>query len=138
MEGIKALVEKLGVKQLVLDCLIHPVKTRPRLWLRLLRPLYTRCAWSSVIYRSARMDVVPFHRFELGKRSVVESFCCVNNMMADVVVGTHSRVGISNTIIGPVTIGDHVNLAQNVVVTALNHTFAETDRRIDGQGVNVD
>lgn len=134
---IKDFLERLGLKQFALDCMIHPVATRPRLWLRLLRPLYTNCRWSSVVHSSARVDVVPFHRFVLGKRSVVESFACVNNMMGDVRVGDFSRIGLGNTVIGPVQIGSHVNLAQNIVVTALNHNFSDPEKRIDEQGVST-
>jgi acetyltransferase-like isoleucine patch superfamily enzyme len=36
-----------------------------------------------------------------------------------------------------VTIGSHVNLAQGITVTALNHNFADTSKRIDEQGVNT-
>lgn len=117
--------------------LIHPVQTRPRLWLRMLRPFYTRCAWSSCIHRSARVDVVPFHRFELGKRSVVESFACVNNAVGDVLVGDDSRIGLHNTVIGPVRIGNQVNLAQGVVVSGLNHGFADPHTPIACQKVTT-
>jgi acetyltransferase-like isoleucine patch superfamily enzyme len=44
---------------------------------------------------------------------------------------------LHNTIIGPVTIGNHVNLAQGITVTALNHNFSESDIRIDEQGVST-
>ena len=69
---ITAKLKQGKLKELLLWLMIHPVETRPRLWLRLLRPLYTQCAWSSVIHRSARMDVIPFQTFSLGKKSVVE------------------------------------------------------------------
>ena len=39
--------------------------------------------------------------------------------------------------IGPVSIGSHVNLAQGVTVSALNHNFSETDKRIDEQGITT-
>ena len=125
------------LKKLLLWLMIHPVETRPRLWLRLFRPLYTQCAWSSVIYRSARMDVVPFQTFSLGKKSVVESYACVNNAVGAVRIGDHSRVGLHNTIIGPVRIGDHVNLAQGVVVSGLNHGFSDPEKRFDEQQVTT-
>ena len=41
------------------------------------------------------------------------------------------------TIIGPVTIGSHVNLAQGITVTALNHNFEDAEKRIDEQGVST-
>ena len=68
---------------------------------------------------------------------MVESFCCINNAVGDVIIGDHTRVGLHNTIIGPVTIGSHVNLAQGITVTALNHNFEESNKRIDEQGVTT-
>lgn len=118
-------------------CVINPTLSRPRWWVRLLRPCFTNAAWSSHIYHSARMDVVPWSRFRLGRHSVVESFACVNNAMGDVVIGDHTRVGLHNTIIGPATIGSHVNLAQGVVVTAINHNFSDPAKPIDMQGVSA-
>jgi acetyltransferase-like isoleucine patch superfamily enzyme len=46
-------------------------------------------------------------------------------------------VGIHNTIIGPVRIGNHVNLAQGIVVTALNHNFSDPTKMIEEQGVST-
>ena len=57
--------------------------------------------------------------------------------MGDVIIGDHTRIGLHNTIIGPVTIGNHVNLAQNITVTALNHNFSDSQKRIDEQGVST-
>ena len=108
---------------------------RPRWYVRLLAPLYQHRGRGSKIYRSVRMDTPPYRRFSLGCHSVVESFCCINNAVGDVIIGDHTRIGIHNTIIGPVTIGSHVNLAQGITVTALNHNFSEPGKRIDEQGV---
>ena len=120
----------------IVDFLIMNQKlTRPRWYVRMLMPLYQRRAWSSTIYRSVRMDTPPYRRFAIGKRSVVESFACINNAVGDVLIGDHTRIGLHCTVIGPVTIGSHVNLAQGVVVTALNHNFADPSLPIDAQGV---
>ena len=71
------------------------------------------------------MDVFPFNKFVLGKGSTIEDFACVNNALGDVFVGNKSRVGLGNTIIGPVTIGNNVNIAQNVVMSGLNHGYED-------------
>ena len=110
---------------------------RPRWYVRLLAPLYQHRGRGSKIYWSVRMDTPPYRRFSLGRRSVVEAFSCVNNAVGDVIIGDHTRIGLHNTIIGPVTIGSHVNLAQGITVTALNHNFADTSLRIDEQGVST-
>lgn len=110
---------------------------RPRWYIRLLAPLYQQRGRGSKIYRSVRMDTPPYRRFSMGQRSVVESFCCINNAMGDVIIGDFTRIGLHNTIIGPVTIGSHVNLAQGITVTALNHNFDKPSLRIDEQGVST-
>lgn len=124
-------------KSLLEWIIMNPVKTRPRWYVRLLAPLYQHRGKHSVVYRSARMDTPPYRRFWLGDYSVIESFACINNAMGDVVIGDHTRIGLHNTIIGPVTIGNHVNLAQGITVTALNHNFSDSDKRIDEQGVST-
>ena len=137
-EGIrKWLKESERLKQFVDWLIMHPIETRPRLLVRLLAPLYQHRGKCSVIHHSVRMDTPPYRKFYLGKRSVVESFSCINNAVGDVMIGDYTRVGIHNTIIGPVTIGNHVNLAQGVVVTALNHNFNDPSLRIDEQGVST-
>ena len=122
----------------MLDYLImNQTQTRPRWYVRMLAPLYQQRGHGSVIHRSVRMDTPPYRRFALGRHSVVESFACINNAVGDVVIGDYTRVGLHNTIIGPVTIGSHVNLAQGITVTALNHNFDRPDLRIDEQGVST-
>jgi len=112
-------------------------QARPRWYVRMVAPLYQHRGSGSKIYRSVRMDTPPYRRFSLGSDSVIESFCCVNNAVGDVVIGDKTRMGLHGTIIGPVRIGSHVNVAQGVVITALNHNFARTDLRIDEQDVSV-
>jgi acetyltransferase-like isoleucine patch superfamily enzyme len=110
---------------------------RPRWYIRLLAPLYQQRGRGSKIYWSVRMDTPPYRKFSLGTKSVIESYCCINNAVGDVLIGNHTRIGIHNTIIGPVTIGNHVNLAQGITVTALNHNFIDTTLRIDEQGIST-
>ena len=110
---------------------------RPRWYIRLIAPLYQHRAWSSKIYWSVRMDTPPYRRFWLGRKSVVESYCCINNAVGDVTIGDYTRIGIHCTVIGPVCIGDHVNLAQGITVTALNHNYADSSRKIDEQGIST-
>jgi len=91
----------------------------------------------TVIYRSVRRDIVPFHNFVLGSYSIVEDYATINNQVGDVVIGSASRIGLHNTIIGPVTIGDNVLLAQNVVIAGLNHNFEDVYEPISQQGVET-
>lgn len=126
-----------GIKKAIHRFIMHPVRTRPNWWIRLFYFTYLKRGKGSVIYRSVRKDLPPFNRFELGKYSVVEDFSCLNNAVGDLVIGDHTRVGLGNTIIGPVQIGHHVNLAQNVTVTGLNHNYQDAERPIDKQGVST-
>ena len=125
------------LKKLVDWIIMNQVQTRPRWFIRMLAPLYQHRGKHSVIHRSARMDTPPYRKFSLGDYSVVESFACINNAVGDVIIGDHTRIGLHNTIIGPVTIGHHVNLAQGITVTALNHNFEDARKRIDEQGVST-
>lgn len=110
---------------------------RPRWYIRLLAPLYQHRGRGSKIYHSVRMDTPPYRKFSLGKRSVIESYACINNAVGDVIIGDYTRIGLHCTVIGPVTIGSHVNLAQGIVTTALNHNFEDTSLLIDEQGVST-
>ena len=125
------------LKRFVDWMIMNQVQTRPRWFVRMLAPLYQHRGKHSVVHRSARMDTPPYRKFSLGDYSVIESFACINNAVGDVIIGDHTRIGLHNTIIGPVTIGCHVNLAQGITVTALNHNFEDSDKRIDEQGVST-
>ena len=131
-EGIREGLKNSPRLKRWLDYLIMNQRdARPRWYIRLLAPLYQHRGRDSKIYWSVRMDTPPYRRFFLGRKSVIESYCCVNNAVGDIVIGDHTRIGIHNTIIGPVCIGSHVNLAQGVTITALNHRFEDTTKRID-------
>ena len=137
-EGFRQQMKDSPRLKRLLDYLIMNQRdARPRWYIRLLAPLYQHRGRGSKIYWSVRMDTPPYRKFSLGRHSVVESYSCVNNAVGDVVIGDYTRIGIHNTIIGPVTIGSHVNLAQGITVTALNHNFADKNKRIDEQGVST-
>ena len=125
------------LKRMLDYLLMNQRDARPRWFVRLVAPLYQHRGRGSKIYHSVRMDTPPYRRFWLGRGSVVESFCCINNAVGDITIGDYTRIGIHNTIIGPVCIGSHVNLAQGIVVTALNHNYSDTSRRIDEQGITT-
>lgn len=125
------------LKRLLDWIIMNQVQTRPRWYVRMLAPLYQHRGRHSKIHASVRMDTPPYRRFSLGQYSVVESGACINNAVGDVIIGDYTRIGLHNTVIGPVTIGNHVNLAQGITVTALNHNFDNVELRIDEQGVST-
>ena len=65
------------------------------------------------------------------------SAASTNNAVGDVTIGDYTRIGIHCTVIGPVCIGNNVNLAQGITVTALNHNFEDVTKRIDEQGIST-
>lgn len=116
------------LKNIVLWMMQPPMRPKPRLWIRLLvNPFFHKKGKNSLIRFNTRMDVFPFNKFVLGAWSTIENFSCVNNAMGPVVIGNQTRVGLSNTIIGPVTLGSNINIAQNVVMSGLNHGYENID-----------
>lgn len=137
--GIKSYIyghERL--KRLLHWLVMHPVRTRPRWYIRLLQFLYVKRGRHSVIYGSVRRDLVPFRQCAIGSYTVIESFSVLNNAVGDLHIGDHSRIGIGNTVIGPAYIGDYVHSGQHVLISGLNHHYEDVDRTIVEQGVRVD
>lgn len=99
---------------------------RPRWWVRwFVTPFIHHRGKGSSIRRSARADIFPFNKFSLGANTTIEDFSTVNNGVGDVLIGDDSRVGLGSVVIGPVTIGNQVILAQNIVLSGLNHTYTD-------------
>ncbi|CAN5464379.1 acyltransferase [soil metagenome] len=114
------------LKKFVHWCLIPAGQARPRLWVRLLvNPFIHKRGNGSVIRYNTRMDVFPFKNFSLGAKSIIEDFATINNGVGDVFIGDNTGIGLSNVIIGPVTIGNYVMLAQNIVISGLNHGYED-------------
>lgn len=135
---IRERLANMGRLKRVIDFVVmNQTLARPRWYVRMVMPLVQKRAWSAKIYHSARMDTPPYRLFSIGKRSVVESFACINNAVGDVTIGDNSRVGIHSTVIGPVSIGSHVIVAQGVVISALNHRFGDDTKSISEQGVDT-
>jgi len=111
---------------------------RPRWWVRnLVTPFIHHRGKGSVIRGMTRIDVFPFNRFSLGDHATIEDFCTVNNGVGDVIIGDDSRIGLGCVLIGPVTIGRQVILAQNIIVSGLNHTYQDVKVPIRQQKVTT-
>ncbi|KEQ28845.1 acyltransferase [Pedobacter antarcticus] len=116
------------LKSLALKLMIPANEHKPRLWVSLfVNPFIHKRGRSSIIRRRTRLDVFPYNKFDLGNYSVIEDFATINNGVGDVIIGEHTIVGIGNVIIGPVTIGSDVMLAQNIVISGLNHGYENVD-----------
>ncbi len=125
-----SLVDKIkrnpALKKLGLRLLMPKNQARPRWWVQwIINPFFHKKGKGSRICRRTRMDVLPFNKFSLGNNSTIEDFSVVNNGMGAVHIGSGSRIGISNVLIGPLRIGDNVIIAQNVVISALNHGYED-------------
>lgn len=114
------------IKNVALKLLIIPKQARPRKWVQwFVNPFVHHRGSHSVVKGHARLDVVPFNPFILGKESVVEDFATVNNGMGSVTIGDRTLIGIANVLIGPLRIGSDVIIAQNVVLSGLNHAYED-------------
>lgn len=128
--------EKL--KNLVHWSILIPKQTRPRLWIKwFVNPFYHKKGKGAIIRYRTRLDVVPWNQFELGEDSTIEDFSAINNGVGPVIIGVRTKIGLSNTIIGPVTIGNDVRLAQNITLSGLNHNYEDVNRPIHIQGVST-
>jgi acetyltransferase-like isoleucine patch superfamily enzyme len=122
------------LKHFVHWLLIPSHQARPRKWVSwFVNPFYHKRGKHTVIKRRTRMDVLPFNRFELGDYSTIEDFCTVNNGVGDVIIGKETRIGMGNVVIGPVTIGNAVMFAQNIVLSGLNHSYEDIELPISKQ-----
>ncbi|MEI6947133.1 acyltransferase [Paraflavisolibacter sp. H34] len=138
MSLIQKVKSNPGLKKLAHWCLIPRHQARPRLWVRyLLNPFFHKKGKGAVVCRRTRMDVLPFNHFSMGDYSTVEDFATVNNGVGAVSIGDHSRIGLGNVIIGPVRIGNHVILAQNIVMSGLNHVYENVAVPIHQQPVTT-
>ncbi len=126
------------LKKLALWMLMPKNQARPRLWVKwFVNPLKHKKGKGSLIRRRTRMDVLPFNDFQLGKDSTIEDFSTVNNGVGDVIIGDRTRIGLGNTLIGPVKIGSDVMFAQNVVLSGLNHGYEDIKMPISVQPVST-
>lgn len=126
------------LKALALRLLMPKNQARPRLWVKLLlNPLKHKRGRNTLIRPHTRMDVMPFNDFIIGNDSTIEDFATVNNGVGHVIIGSRTRIGISCVVIGPVIIGNDVMLAQNIVLSGLNHPYEDITVPISRQKVTT-
>jgi acetyltransferase-like isoleucine patch superfamily enzyme len=124
-------------KNFVLNLLMPQGSARPRWWVRnFLNPFFHKTR-KATIRRRTRIDVLPFRKFVVGEKTIVEDFTCINNGMGDIIIGKNCMVGIGNVLTGPVTIGNNVIMAQHVGVSGLNHGYTDIHTPIRDQKCTV-
>jgi len=127
-----------NLKKLAHWMLIPVGQARPRLWVKLMvNPFIHKRSSKAIVRYNTRMDLLPFKNFEIGPYSIVEDFATINNGVGDVIIGHHTGIGIGNVIIGPVKMGDYVMLAQNIVISGLNHGYEDVTMPPRLQQVNT-
>jgi acetyltransferase-like isoleucine patch superfamily enzyme len=134
---LKALISKYpSAKQFIHWLLIPTNEARPRLWVKwFVNPFIHSRGKGAKIRPRTRLDVLPFNPFSLGSYSTIEDFCTINNGVGAVIIGSNTLIGMSNTIIGPITIGNNVIFAQNIVASALNHEYRDIATPIVNQPI---
>lgn len=126
------------LKSLTLWLTCHPYAARPRWWVRtFINPFVIKRGRGSIIRSSARLDIFPWNHLSIGRHTIIESNATLNNGVGDIKIGDSSRIGIGCTVIAPVSIGDNVMLAQNIVISGLNHRYSDAKIPIRHQGVDT-
>ncbi|MEJ7692086.1 acyltransferase [Daejeonella sp.] len=114
------------LKKIGLWMLIPSNEYRPRWWVKaFLNPFKHSRGKGAIVRHQTKTDLFPFRNFVLGDRSVIETFSTLNNAVGDIIIGDDSFIGVGNVIIGPVSIGSNTMLAQNVVLSGMNHGYED-------------
>jgi len=127
-----ALADKIksnpGLKKLAMWLITSQGGIRPRWWVRhFVNPFYHKKGRNTIFFSRARIDTMPFNHFETGCNVTIEDFSFINNGMGPIDIGDWSFIGAGNVIIGPVKIGNHIMTAQHVVMSGMNHGFADVN-----------
>ena len=126
------------LKAIVHRLIIPKGEAKPRLWVKLfVNRWFHTYGKNCKVRRYTRMDLLPFNNFELGSNSTIENFCTINNGVGEVHIGNYTLIGMGNVVIGPVSIGNNVILAQNIVISGLNHEYQDVTKPIHEQPVTT-
>lgn len=130
MNAIDKIKQNGFLKSFVINMISPKRNPRPRLWVKwFVNPFFHKRGKGAVIRsRRSRIDVFPWHKFEVGRYALIEDFTTINNGAGDVIIGDNARVGIGSVVIGPVTFGNKVGLGQHVFVSGFNHGYSDASR----------
>ncbi len=127
-----------GLKSFVHNLMVPKNQARPRKWVSwFVNPFVHKKGNGAHICKTVRMDVLPNNGFSIGDNSTIEDFSVINNGVGDVHIGARTRIGIGNTVIGPVQIDDDVIFAQHVTLSGLNHEYRDVHTPIHLQPINT-
>lgn len=134
--GIKEKLESSPkLKKAVISLISSTRHPRPRLIARwFINPIFHKKGKGAKIRRKgSRIDVFPWHKFELGKGSIIENQCIINNGAGDVIIGENTLIGIGSIVTGPVTIGNNILFGQRVFISGFNHGYEDVNMIIKEQ-----
>jgi acetyltransferase-like isoleucine patch superfamily enzyme len=127
------------LKLFVLHLLTPAGEARPRWWVRnFVNPFVHKKGKGALIRRRTRIDVMPFRKFDIGDRTIIEDFVCINNGIGDVIIGSNCMIGIGSVLTGPVEVGNNVIMAQHVGISGLNHGYSDINIPIRDQKCTAD
>lgn len=136
MDFVSKIKSNPRLKKIVYQLIVG--NARPRWWIRnFVTPFIHHKGKNATIRSSARIDIFPFQKFSLGYSSTIEDFTTINNGVGDVIIGNDCRIGMGTVLIGPITIGNQVILAQNIAISGLNHTYTDINLPIRQQKVTT-
>lgn len=138
--SIKAkLKQSPRLKRFILYFITSNRNPKPRYWVRIfLNPFFHKRGKGSIIrFKRSRIDVFPWHQFNIGRNTIIEDFTVVNNGAGDINIGDYSRIGIGSVIIGPVQLGSKVGLGQHVFISGFNHGYDDGDRDSNEQDLVI-
>ena len=136
------LIEKIKtdprLRQFVLWLIVPKNHPRPRIWVRLiLNRFFHKRGKKSQIGFWARLDVFPYHHFDIGSNTVIEDYTVINNGAGDVIIGNNSIIGIGTVIIGPVRMGNGSYTGHHFFMAGFNHGFQDGTRNSRTQPVDI-
>jgi acetyltransferase-like isoleucine patch superfamily enzyme len=100
-------------------------------------PFFHKRGKGARVSRNARIDVFPFNRFDVGDRSTVEDYTCLNNGGGDIIIGNKVRIGIGTVVNGPVRFGNGSGTGQHVFISGFNHGFSDGHKNSSDQPLDV-
>lgn len=127
-----------ALKRLAQWALQAPHQYRPRWWIRnLVNPFVHKISRKAIVRWNVRLDTFPFKQFQVGPYSIIEDYSMIANACGDVILGEKVLVGVGCKLTGPITLGNNILLAQNVLMSGLNHDFEDPSVPIVHQGFSV-
>lgn len=126
------------LKRLTLWLIVSPLRARPRWYISWFvnRFFHKRGKGSKVMW-SARLDVLFFKKFNIGKHTMIEQYCVINNGGGDVIIGDNCQIGIGTVVLGPVTIGNGAGTGQHVFIGGFNHGYKDGEKNSKHQQLDI-